>query len=142
MLQSGCPTPTASRYIRDGWRSLRPSDMALRSCHRFFEDALDLIFGESADSFARNGLDDREDLAGTIDATGGGVRFGGGIKCAQGDSDGFIFVQFLERLSAPMIFVIQNSAHGRRPGTGSGVIGRLELRAHRIIKIKPRFRFR
>ncbi len=98
--------------------------------------------GRRRDAVARNDLDQRKNFAASIDSTGRRVGFRRGVERAQRNRHRFIFVQFLKFFRSPVVFVIKNAAHRRRTGAGRGVIGHFELRAHRIVKIKPRLRFR
>ena len=62
------------------------------------------------------------------------------VSSPQRNRDRFVFMQFLQRLFPPPIFVVEDPAHRGRTGSGRGVFCHFKLRAHRVVKIETRRR--
>ena len=105
---------------------------------QLFETCRDLPIRQRLDPVLRDDLDDRKNLGVAIDPAGRRIRLRRSVERAQGDRDRVVFGQVLQRLFSPVVFVIEDPAHRGRTGTGRGVLRHLELRPHRVVKIKAR----
>ena len=105
---------------------------------RLFEERGDLLSGKVVMPSRETILMTGKIFRVAIDPARCRVRFRRRIQRTQCHRHRFIFAQLFQRLFPPIVFVIQNSAHGRRSRPGSGVFRHFKLRAHRIVEIKTR----
>src|SRR5207247_2279467 len=132
----------ALRCTPGGWKSLRPNDTALQSCNHLFEHGGDFVLGQSGDALDRHNFYHGINLSGAIHARCRRIRFSSRVESAQCQRYRFLFVQVVESLRAPVVFVIENAAYRRRARPGRRVIRGFKLRAHRVVEIEARLRLR